>query len=132
MSDEQRDTPPRAASRGAGEDDENPYRDVDLSAYPDWWRKNIRTFQDFGMRPYRPPRFADGGVVPEVITRLETEFGVEIRLRAIDPRVGEDWGVYVDGRRVAEIGRERVGDGYTEYQLTAEGFEALIEDGVES
>ncbi len=125
------DDPPRAASRDPGEDDVDPYAGADLSKYPSWWRENIREFRQYGMRPYRPPQLTDGAVVPALVERMEAEYDVRIMLRAVDPRIGDDWGLYVDGEQAAKVGRERVGDGYTEYDLTAEEFETLVQDHVD-
>jgi hypothetical protein len=57
------DTPPLSAGLPAGYDPEAPYEGVDRSEYPRWWQKNIRAFEEHGLRPYRPSRFTDGEIV---------------------------------------------------------------------
>lgn len=123
--------PPRPADHPPGYDDDDPYADVDLDDLPDWWRENVEAFRKAGMRPYRPPRFADGELVPAVVSRLESEHGVDVHLRGVDPRVGDDWAVVVDGRPVGSVGRERTGSGATEYAVTSGEFEALVREAVD-
>jgi hypothetical protein len=124
--------PPRPESHPAGYDEGSPYEGEDLSTYPDWWRQSIEEFREFEMRPYRPPRFADGALVPAVIGALESKLDAEISLRGIDPDVDDDWGIWVDDKYVAPITRERLGEGYTEYHETKPGFQSLVETAVES
>lgn len=124
------DTPPRPGDVPAGYDENDPYADEDISDYPDWWRRNIEQFREHGMRPYRPPRFTDEKYTPEVIARLEAEFDVDVQFRALEPRVGDDWSVVVDGEEVGAVGRRRSGDGYTVYELTSTEFEQMVEDAV--
>ena len=124
------DDPPRPESVPAGYDEDDPYADEDVSTYPEWWRRNIEQFREHGMRPYRPPRFTDGEYTPEVIEALEAELGVDVLIRAVDPRVGDDWSVFVDGREVATVGRHRSGDGYTVYELASDEFESAVRRAV--
>ncbi|WP_340100462.1 hypothetical protein [Salinibaculum salinum] len=123
--------PPRPAHLEAGYDEEDPYEDEDLATYPEWWRENIEEFRHHEMRPYRPPRFADGELVPPTITELQDELDVEVRLRALNPEVGTNWELFVDGSRVTEIGRSREGEGFTEYDIDSASFEATVRDAVE-
>ncbi|WP_336361466.1 hypothetical protein [Haladaptatus sp. ZSTT2] len=125
-----RDDPPRPATLPPGYDEEDPYEDVDLSTYPAWWRENIEEFRRHEMRPYRPPRFADGEIVPPALLELEAELGVEIRLHAVNPEVGKNWEILVDGERIGEVGRTREGAGFTQYAIDAAEFAALVRDGV--
>ncbi len=122
------DDPPRPASLPPGYDEESPYEGVELDALPAWWRENVDAFRSHGMRPYRPPRFADGTVTTELIGRLEAELGVSIRIRALDPQTGGDWEVVVDGEPVDRIERERTEGGYSRYGATAAEFEATVAD----
>ena len=126
------DRPPRPESHPPGFDEETPYEGEDLSDYPEWWRRSIEEFRQFGMRPYRPPRFADGSLVPAVIRALEDEFDVGIQLRAIDPEEADDWEVWVDGQSVGQIPHERLGEGYTRYEVTREEFRTLVASGVKA
>lgn len=118
--------PPRPAELPPGFDEENPYLDVDLAEYPDWWRRNILEFQSNGMRPYRPPRFTDGQLVPPIIKEMEEEVNVDIQLQAVDPGMEGKWDLIVDGRQATSIPRRRTGGGYTLYQLDAEEFVKII------
>ena len=127
MGDDTAGTAPRAADLPPGFDKQDPYENEDLSTYPEWWRRRIEEFQRHDMRPYRPARFEDGKLVPAFVWKLETELDVEIDLRAIDPSIGDDWMVEVDGERVATVARERTGNGYTEYALTSGAFVGLVE-----
>ena len=122
------DDPPRPASLPPGYDEESPYEATELEALPAWWRNNVAAFRRHGMRPYRPPRFADGAVTTEIIDRLEAEYGTTVRMRALDPHAGGDWEVVVDGEPVKRIERERTEGGYSEYSVTAAEFEAIVTD----
>lgn len=124
------ENPPRSEDLPPGYDDENPYEE-DISKYPEWWQRNIREFYEHNMRPYRPPRFTDGSYTPEIIKELETELGVDIFLRAVNPRVGDDWQVTVNGDDVATIGRHRSGEGYTVYEISSTEFENIVYDFIE-
>jgi len=126
-----RENPPRAANLEAGYDEDDPYEGEDISTYPAWWRENIEEFRRYEMRPYRPPRFRDGELVPPAITDLQEELDVEIRLRATNPAVGENWELHVDGDRVTEVGRSREGEGFTEYDIDSETFETTVRSAVE-
>lgn len=125
------DDPPRSRDLPAGYDEENPYEDEDLDRYPEWWLANIREFETHGMRPYRPPRFSDGELVPRLVNRLEDRFGVTILFRAVNPTVGEKWELRVDDTTVAEVPRERRGESYTEYQMGSEEFVSLVRDAAD-
>lgn len=118
--------PPRSRSNPPGYDEKFPYEGEDVDKYPKWWRENIQTFREHGMRPYRPPRFVDGEIVPEVIKQLENRWGVDILVRAMNPTVGGNWVICVDGTRIAEIPRERKGDGYTVYGIDSDEFVLLV------
>ncbi len=120
--------PPVPASRPPGYDEEDPYEGVDLSTYPEWWRDAVERFREHGMRPYRPPRFADGELVPPTVADLEAELGVPIELRSTDPGPHPDWALWVDGERVESVGRHREADGHTAYELDRAAFEALVRE----
>lgn len=120
--------PPRAADLPPGYDEDDPYDGEDLSTYPDWWRRNVEEFRDHGMRPYRPPRFADDELTPPVIDALEAELDVAVQLRAVNPQVGADWELLVDGEPVAAVGRRREGEGYTRYDVASAEFERLVRE----
>jgi hypothetical protein len=125
------DDPPRPASLPPGHDDEDPYEDADLSTYPDWWRANVEEFRAHGMRPYRPPRLADGDLSPPLVRDLAAEFGVDVRFRARNPQSGGEWVLVVDGDEVRPVEHRRHGDGYTVYGVTSDEVRAAVRAAVE-
>lgn len=123
------------ATREPGETPADPYENTDLASLPDWWRRAVRDFADHDLRPYRPPRFADGELKHDVVAWLESAYGVSIGVRGINVAYGDDWTVTVDGDPVATVARRRDPRGYTVYESTAEEFVETIEaalDGVPS
>lgn len=121
------DDVPRPAGLPPGHDDEDPYEDVDLADLPSWWRENVERFRDHRMRPYRPPRFEDGSILPAVVTALEAELGVEIRIRKlIGPGSDDGWEVTVDGEPVVTVDRVRTEEGRSVYSITADAFERAV------
>lgn len=125
------DEPPRSANVSPGYDEEDPHEGVDLTSYPEWWRRNVEEFRAHEMRPYRPPRFADETVTTEVIDHLESELGVTIRIRVVDTHIGGEWKVFVDGDPVQSIERIRSEAGNSRYEITSEAFKELVRDAVE-
>lgn len=120
----------RLAARSAGEAGEDPYEGVDVDEFPEWWRRTIALFEDYGLRPYRPPRFEDGVLKHEVVEPLETELDVDVRFACLNPQDGDRWDVYVDGDRIGEIGHRRSPEGYSVYEMDSDEFEALVRDAV--
>lgn len=112
--------------RAPGEDPADPYADVDISTLPEWWRRSIREFESHGLRPYRPPRLADGTLKHEVVSALEADLGVDVGLRGVDVTHGEDWTVFVDGDRAGTVGRHRAAGGFSVFETTSEAFERLV------
>jgi hypothetical protein len=125
------DDPPRPASLPPGADDEDPYADADLSTLPAWWRANVAEFRAHGMRPYRPPRLADGTLSPPLLADLREEFDVDVRFRARNPQSGGSWALVVDGEAVHEVTHRRHGDGYTVYDLSPAAVRAAVRAAVE-
>jgi hypothetical protein len=131
--------PDRAADLPAGYDEEDPYEGENLDDYPDWWRDNIEEFEEHNMRPYRPPQFTDGTVVPELVGDLRERLDVDIILQNRTPKTddedgphqAQDWDVILDGDRIATVPRYRAPEGYSVYDTTADDFEALIRDHCE-
>jgi hypothetical protein len=121
---------PRDSNLLPGYDEENPYEGEDISTYPKWWRRSIEQFREYGLRPYRPPRFDDGELTPPVIKRLESEYGVDIFFRVFNPQKGKQWGIFVDGELVSEIERERLGEGYSLYKLSSDEFRDLVRNAI--
>ena len=122
--------PPRPADLPPGYDEEDPYGDADLEAYPDWWRENVELFREHGLRPYRPPRFGDGTLTTPLVEELASDLGVDVDLRTANPHRTATTEVLVDGERVATVRRSRESDGHTEYHVTAEEFEAAVRSAV--
>lgn len=120
------DDPPRPADVPPGHDEENPYEEEDIETYPDWWRENIETFREFGMRPYRPSRFRDDVPVQAVLEEVRTEFDVEVQLRTVDPQDGGGWHVRVDGEDVREIEHVREPAGFTRYLVGSDEFRRIV------
>lgn len=118
------------AERAPGEDPEDPYAEVDVSALPDWWAAAIHEFEAHGLRPFRPSRFEDGALTQPIIERLEREHDVDVRLAGIDAHRDGRWEVLVDGVPVADVSHRRSPDGYTVFGITRERFEAVVEDYV--
>ncbi|PSQ17528.1 hypothetical protein BRD00_07445 [Halobacteriales archaeon QS_8_69_26] len=117
------------AGREPGED-EDVYADTDLDALPEWWRAAIEEHEAFGLRPYRPPRFSDGELVPPVLDRLEVDHDADVRIVGKNVTPGDAWSVLVDGRHAFDIGRHRDPRGYTVYELAASEFVAGVADHV--
>lgn len=115
----------RLEDRSAGQDDEDPYRDVDLETLPEWWRKAIEEHRAFDLRPYRPPRFTDGEIYQEVKNELEESIGAEIRLACYDVEEGV-WDVIVGGEKVEEIERWRSPEGYSVIEMTSADFRDAV------
>lgn len=126
---DKRNDPPRSAHYPPGYDSEDPYKDADIDAYPEWWRRNIETFRAHGMRPYRPSRFTDGAFVRPLLDRLEAVLGVSVRIRTADP--DRAWALLVDGERVTTIDRYRHRDAYTVYEIEAREVERLARASVQ-
>lgn len=124
------DSSPRSADLPPGYDEDDPYEDDDLSTYPTWWRRCIEEFRDHGLRPYRPPRFSDDAYVPVVIESLESELGVEIRVRAINPQDGNEWDFLVDGEPVISSVHRREEQGFSRYLLSSDAFRAAVRDSL--
>ena len=118
--------PNRLQSRGPGEDDGDPYADVDIGALPYWWRAAIVAYEKNDFRPYRPPRLEDGALKYRVVESLEAEFEVTIRLLAIDPEYGDDWTLLVDDVEVGRIGRHRSPRGYSVFEISSDEFADVI------
>lgn len=108
----------------------DPYESVDTEALPAWWAEAVAEFREHDLRPYKPPRFEDDVVVPPVVDRLESQYGVDIKLMGVDVQYGDAWGVYVDGTRIATVERERTSEAYTRYGVTSDAFEEIVREAV--
>lgn len=96
---------------------------------PDWWRRNAAEFREHGLPDYRPPRFADGALVPPVVEDLESTVGASVRLRVVDPQAGNRWEVLVEGQVAGRLEHERHPDGYSVFGVTADAFAAMVREG---
>lgn len=123
--------PPRPSDLPPGYDEEDPYEGEDLSTYPRWWRTNIQEHREHNLRPYRPPRFLDGALIPEIKHCLESGFGVEILLRSSTAQTPERWEVVVDDVAVSSIERERLGEGYSLFKITSGQFKDMVHAAVD-
>lgn len=115
-----------------GYDDDDPYETEDIDEYPEWWRDNIKEFRAFGLRPYRPPRFVDDSIVPEVVDSIEDEEGIKVQICSINPQEADDWEVRVNGETVITIEHWRSDDGYSVYDITADEFRSDIKEKLDS
>jgi hypothetical protein len=119
--------PPRDAALPPGYDESDPYADEDLSKYPDWWRRNIEEFRAYEMRPYRPPRLADGTVSPPLVDDLQTRYGVTIQFRCVGQETDE-WHLFVDGEAIRRVHHERDGGGYTIYGIESDELRTAVRE----
>jgi len=102
--------------------DEAVYENVDVDALPEWWRQAIREHEAYGLRPYRPPRFANGAICPPVLQHLEKRYDVSIQLQGKNVSPGDQWAVFVDGSTAFEIERRRDPNGYTVIDIERDEF----------
>lgn len=117
----------RLEGRSPGEDDEDPYEDVDVESLPAWWRRAIEEHRAYDLRPYRPPRFQDGEIYQAVKGELEESIGDEIRLACYDVEESV-WDVVVGGEKVDETRRRRSPEGYSVIEMTSEDFRRIVTD----
>lgn len=116
----------RSAASRPGFDEEDPYEGEDLTEYPDWWRENVDLFESHNMRPYRPPRFSDGELVPIVIQSIEEELASTVAIRSKNPTAHKEWEVVIDDETVGTVEHERHPEGYSLYKLDSEEFRQLV------
>lgn len=119
------------AERSAGETGSSPYEEMDTSSLPEWWRRGIEAFETHGLRPYRPPRFADGTLKYEVVEALERRLDVGIRFQGVNVTYGDEWTVLVDDEAVGTIGHRRDPNGYSVFEMTAAEFRTLVGSAVD-
>jgi hypothetical protein len=123
---------PRPSNVPAGYDRKDPYDAVDEENLPAWWRENMETFRTNSMRPYRPPKFADGALVPEVLSRLEQEYDIDVHLRKrITGDVNTDWQILVDDEPVGSMKRIRDESGQSTYDIPGEELAAAVREAVD-
>lgn len=113
---------PRDARLAPGYDEDDPYEGTDLDTYPSWWRDNIEEFREYGLRPYRPARLNDGALVPVLVQELNDRWNLDIAFFAVNPHSGGSWEVRDGEERLGEVRHERVGEGYTVYDIDTREF----------
>jgi len=104
-----------------------PYKERNLSSFPEWWQENIVKFREYGMPVYKPPVFQDGVIAPEQIAALEERFGIKIRMRNFDPQRVDEWEITIDDETVTTIERHRHPEGFPMLAMTADEFVKTIE-----
>jgi hypothetical protein len=132
MGDEEREGIAARRSRRAGADDADPYAEIDRSDLPAWWRAAVEEFEAHGLRPYRPPRFADGVPTHAVVPGIEEAFGVEVAFTSVDSDYREEWEVRIDGEVALTVGRHRSPAGYTVYELDSEAFLERVREALDA
>lgn len=100
-------------------------------AYPDGWVEQARFRERYDLPPFRPPRFADGTPVHEVVTDLEESLAVEVTFVARDIEA-EGWTVEVNGERACRVERTRDDAANTVVGLSAAEFRAAVREAVEA
>jgi hypothetical protein len=110
------------AKRSPGDDDSDPYEGQDISKLPNWWSNAVEEFEAYDLRPYRPPRFADGTLKRGVVEILENKHNVSIRFIGHNTSYEDNWTVEVAGESVGSVGRHRSPNGYTVFEIDANTF----------
>lgn len=96
------------------------------SELPRWWRRAIEEFEEHGLPQYRPPRFQDGVLKHDIVTQIESEFGVTIRFVGKNATYGDAWSVEIDHTVVGVIERNRDSAGYSVFEMESEEFRRWI------
>lgn len=116
------------AERHPGEDEEPLYDDVDVSELPDWWREAIKEHEQFDLRPYRPPRFSDGRVAPPVLEDLRRRLDIDLKIMGMNVDYQEEWSVVIDDVEAFKVGRRRLPEGYTQFDIKCSRFIDRVEE----
>lgn len=95
-----------------------------------WWHECELLFREYYKRPYRPPRFSDGVLVPVRISRLQIDLEVSILIRVINPQSGSLWEILVDDELVETMHRYRHERGYSVYEIDSQTFSNIIKSHV--
>lgn len=93
--------------------------------YPTGWVQQAEFRHRYDLPPFRPPRFADGETVREVVERLEAELGCDVSFVTYD--VAEGWLVEVDGGAAFRVDRHRDDAANTVLELPSDEFESRVE-----
>lgn len=119
----------RLENREPGSDPDDPYEDVDTADLPDWWRELIIEFEQHGLRPYRPPKFADGVPKYGVVNRIEKRHEVAITFVKPD-RTATNWEVRIDDDPVMELDGHRSPWGYSVFEVGSDEFKDRVLDAI--
>lgn len=111
--------------------EDDPYSDIDLSQLPDWWRRAVEEFREYGLKPYHPPTFEDGTYKHRVVDELEERLGVDVDFVGTGVSVSDAWTVRVDNSSVGTIERHRDSGGYSVYEMESDEFREWILGHVE-
>jgi hypothetical protein len=114
------------SNRDPGEDHKDPYENKDISDLSEWWQELIEEHEEHSLRPYRPPRFSDGVLMPALTKELENELDINITVIGIDSQHPNQWIIRVDGEKVTELKRERSPDGYSQLNISSDEYKTLI------
>lgn len=98
---------------------------------PGWLREAVEEFDEYGLKPYRLPRFSDGVYLHEIVGELEDNYDINIRFIGMDVREGDPWETQVDGRTVGEVHRHRHQDGYSVVEIESSDFEEWLRTAVD-
>lgn len=98
---------------------------------PVWLREAVEEFDEYGLKPYRPPRFSDGIYLHEIIRELEDNYDAEIRFIGRDIREGDPWEIQIDGRIAREVHRHRHQDGYSVVEMESSDFKEWVRTTVD-
>ncbi|PSP76230.1 hypothetical protein BRC86_01875 [Halobacteriales archaeon QS_3_64_16] len=126
-----RDTPPdRDRQRSRGFPDARSVHGEINSApeeYPKGWVEQVRFRERYDLPSFRPPRFADGKRVREVVRALEAEHGITLSFVSDGESSGE-WIVEIDGRDGFRVARRRDDASNTVVEMTAADFRDRVEE----
>lgn len=99
-------------------------------ALPDWWRVAKEIYEEYDLKPYRPPRFEDDVIKRPIVKELEQRFDVDIRFVCFEARHKDDWSIFIDDEQVTKVGRHRDPKGYTVYEIRSDEFRALVHSAI--
>lgn len=118
-------------SRPPGFSPDDPYDGVEISELPEWWREAIHEYEAHDLRPYQPPRFDDGTLTHDVVSKLEAEHGVSIVFLGFNVKYRDDWTIRIDGEDVGTIGRHRSANGYSVFEMERDEFVEFVRTELE-
>lgn len=102
------------------------------SSQPDWWRQNESLKQSYELPSYDAPRFQDGPYVHRVVSSIENELDIQVRLINSEPVENGLWQISIDGDSIEEFGRYRDEDANSVFEIHSEEFRELIQQSVQN